>query len=211
MKPYIVFEGIVGSGKSTQARKLYNFLNEKYKGKVILTREPGGSEIADSIRNVAQGTKYKEEMIPITEVYLYAASRAQTLKTIVLPNIKNNKIVIADRSFLSSLAFQGYGREIGFEKVLELNKPALIILPGLVFYIDLPPEIGLKRANDKQGDKFESLDIEFHNRVREGYKEISRLDYLRNRWITIDGTKKIEVIFNEIKIQTIEFLKKFNL
>ena len=120
---YIVFEGIVGTGKSTQAKILYDFLKEKNKNReIILTKEPGGTEIADEIRKIAQATKFNEDMNPVCEAYLYAASRAQSLRKIVKPALEKGSIVISDRSFISSLAYQGAARKIGIEKVLEINK-----------------------------------------------------------------------------------------
>ncbi|MEM3374284.1 MAG: dTMP kinase [Candidatus Woesearchaeota archaeon] len=206
--PYIVFEGIVGCGKSTQARLLFSFLNEKYPNSVLLTKEPGGSEVADSIRKIAQGTSFNEEMNPYTEAYLYAASRAQTLRNVVLPNLNQGKIVISDRSFLSSLAFQGYGRNLGFENVLLINKVAVSVMPGLVIYLDVPPEIAVKRANDKKGDKFESMNLEFHNRVLKGYEEIFKRNLVP--YVKIDGNRKIEQVFEDVKKSALSFLEKIN-
>ena len=161
---YIVFEGIVGSGKTTQSK----LLAEKIKG--VWTREPGGSEIADSIRKVVQGTKFKEEMDSICEQYLYAASRAQTLRKIVKPALNKNKNVVADRSFFTSIAYQGFGRGLGLKKVLEINKTAIANLwPNKVFFIDLPLSEALKRISDVEGDKFELLGEDFFKKCRRGY------------------------------------------
>lgn len=105
---YIVFEGIVGSGKSTQSKLLVEFLRGKYPEKEIIhVREPGSTPIAEDIRHLAQGKEWDEKMHPLTNAYLYAAARAQTLRTIVIPALQAGKIVISDRSFISSLAYQG--------------------------------------------------------------------------------------------------------
>lgn len=104
---YIVFEGIVGSGKSTQSKKLVAYLQEKYLNTEILhVREPGSTPIAEDIRHLAQGREWDEIMHPLTNAYLYAAARAQTLHTVVRPALDRGAIVISDRSFLSSLAYQ---------------------------------------------------------------------------------------------------------
>src|SRR3989338_5871436 len=117
---YIVLEGVVGCGKTTQAKKLYEHLKKNYPGReIILTREPGGSEIAERIRTLVQGTEFSEVMTPECEAYRYAASRAQTLRSIVSPTIQRGGTVISDRSFLSSMAFQGAARGLGTETVLE--------------------------------------------------------------------------------------------
>lgn len=106
---YIVFEGIVGSGKSTQSKKVVEFLKQKFgQDQVIHVREPGSTPIAEDIRTLAQGKEWESEtMHPLTNAYLYAAARAQTLHTIVKPAIDAGKIVVSDRSFLSSCAYQG--------------------------------------------------------------------------------------------------------
>lgn len=107
---YIVFEGIVRTGKSTQAKLLANHLRNDFPNKeIVLTYEPGGTEIADAIRVLAQGTRFREEMDPICEAYLYASARSQSLRKIVRPTLEHGGIVIADRSYLSSVAYQGGG------------------------------------------------------------------------------------------------------
>ncbi|MBX4187602.1 MAG: dTMP kinase [Candidatus Doudnabacteria bacterium] len=130
---YLVFEGPNRSGKTTQSNKLTEFMKEKYTNKEILvTREPGAgpgqSEIANDIRDIVQGQvaqSFSEPMNPYAEACLYAASRAQTLRMVIAPALERGAIVVADRSFISSLAFQGAGRELGIESVLELNRNAI--------------------------------------------------------------------------------------
>lgn len=122
---YIVFEGIVGSGKSTQSRILAEMLQKKgYQ--VHSVREPGTTPIAEDIRTLAQAKRWEDEsMHPITNAYLYAAARAQTLHTVVFPALEQGGVVVSDRSFLSSLAYQGEAQGLGFETVLSLNREAL--------------------------------------------------------------------------------------
>jgi dTMP kinase len=200
---YIVFEGIVGTGKSTQAKRLYEYLKEKYPN-IILTREPGGSEIAEVIRKVVQGNKYSEEMEPICEAYLYAAARAQSLRKIVKPIINKGGIVIADRSYLSSVAYQGAGRNQGINTILEINKIAIEdIVPDIVIYLELDPKIGLQRCFDKEGDKFENEDIEFFKRAQQGYDEIAK-EY--PNWIKINAQGSKEEVFKKTKDKITAFL-----
>jgi len=185
---YIVFEGMSGCGKTTQAHLLQEALTKEYsEEQIIYTYEPGGSEIANAIRVLVQGTEFQEKMDPLCEAYLYSSSRAQTLSIIVKPHLENNGVVISDRSFVTSLAFQGYSRGLGFFKILEINKSALeIAFPNLVIYLDIDPSIGLNRMFDHKGDKFENEAIEFYQKVREGYYQISELEIFKDRWLTIN-------------------------
>lgn len=184
---YIIFEGIVASGKTTHSKKLYDYLKKKFPKKdVVWTREPGGTEIAKSTRKIVQGTKFNEEMEGICEAYLYAASRAQSLRQIVKPIQDVNGIVVADRSFITSMAFQGYGRDVGVNTILKINETAIDdILPDLVVLLDLDTDIALSRVFDQEGDKFERMGKEFFEKVREGYEEISKMDMFKDRWLTI--------------------------
>ena len=196
---YIVLEGIVGCGKTTQAKKLYEYLKNKYpEREIILTREPGGSEIAEHIRTVVQGTVFSESMTPECEAYLYAAARAQTLRSIVLPVIQRGGIVITDRSFLSSAAFQGAGRGLKTTTILEINKHAVPIIPDQILFLDVDPTVGLERSFDKKGDKFEQENVAFFKRVREGYREIGTLSPFQERWKTINAAGSVEEVFAEI-------------
>lgn len=211
---YIVFEGIVGTGKTTQSKKLYDYLKERYPNKKILwTREPGGTEIAQKIRECVQGTKYNEEMDPICEAYLYAASRAQTLRTVVKPVIENGGIVVSDRSFITSLAFQGYGRDTGIGTTLKINKSAIkSIIPDLVIFLDLDPDLSIKRLFDKNGDKWERLGVEFFHKVRKGYLKISKMKLFKDKWLNVKvNNAPIEHNFDLILKALKPYLKKFDL
>jgi len=174
---YIVFEGIVGSGKTTQSKLLLEKMQAKFpKREVIWTKEPGGSEIANEIRRVVQGTKFEEEMDPVCEQYLYAASRAQTLRCVVTPVLKKGGIVISDRSFFTSIANQGFGRGLGLKKVLEINKSAVDgIWPDKVIVVDTQMDVALSRVKDHGGDKFESYSKDFYCKVHNGYKATAKL------------------------------------
>lgn len=160
---YIVFEGMVGSGKSTQSKKLFEYLKAKYPDwNIIHVREPGSTIIAQEIRLLAQSRVFEEEMHPITEAYLYAAARAQLLHTVVKPTLDAGGIVIADRSFISSLAYQGEARGLGFDMVMDINREAVgEVLPDLVLSMHIDIDESLARTFDATGDKFEKMGREF--------------------------------------------------
>lgn len=203
---YIVFEGIVGSGKSTQSRKLVEFLREKYGSEeVIHVREPGSTPIAEDIRHLAQGKEWEnEDMHPLTNAYLYAAARAQTLHTLVKPALDSWKIVVSDRSFLSSLAYQWEAQWLGFDTVLSVNRDAIEwILPDIIFYMDIDVETALSRTFDVAWDKWEKMWKTFFESIVRGYDKCEKLDFLKNRFIRIDARRNMEDISVDIysKIQ----------
>ncbi|HHW79257.1 MAG TPA: dTMP kinase [Acholeplasmataceae bacterium] len=194
---FITFEGGEGTGKTTIIKKIENHL-KKLDHKVVLTREPGGtgSNLSESIRNLVLDPKYKH-VNKYTESLLYAASRAQHLDEVILPALNDGKIVLCDRYIDSSLAYQGYARELGIEYIEKINKYAMDHLPNLTFLIDVDPEIGINRV--KKRSKYDRLDqetLEFHNKVRTGYGKV--LDKYPNRIIKIDGSKSLEEIETEI-------------
>ncbi len=168
---YIAFEGIVGCGKTTQSKLLYERLKNLYPERnVIWTKEPGGSEIANGIRKVVQGTVYAEEMDPVCEQYLYAASRAQTLRKVVKPVLDGGGIVVADRSVFTSVSFQGWGRGLGADTVWKINDVAVDgLLPNRVLFINTDIDIAIARAKDGGGDKFESMGKDFFEKAVAGY------------------------------------------
>jgi len=197
---YIILEGIVRTGKTTQSTKLYDYLKNKFpEREVVLTREPGGTEIAESIRNTVQAKKFEEEMKPIAEAYLFAAARAQSLRKVVWPVLDNDGIVISDRSFISSLAYQGYAHGLGIKKVLEINKIAIEkYMPNMVLFLDLDPAIGLKRKLDLDGDKFEHEGVEFFKKIKRGYNKISEMPEFEGKWKNIDASGTEKEVFNRI-------------
>ena len=195
---YIVFEGVIGNGKSVQSQLLASRLQQEFPDRLVVwTREPGGSEIAGEIRRVAQGMIFSEEMDSVCEQYLYAASRAQTLRTIVKPVLDRGGIVVADRSVFTSLAFQGYGRGLGVKMVLDVNKVAVDGLwPDMVIFLDVDLETAMSRVKDKRGDKFESMDKNFFTKVLRGYKDIARKYKKTVRMV--NGRGKIEEVEKRI-------------
>lgn len=206
----IIFEGVVGSGKTTQSKKLVDYLKQRFPKKtVIWTREPGGCEIAEAIRKVVQATKFEEEMEPICEAYLYAAARAQSLRSVVKPVLDEGGIVVMDRSFITSLSFQGFGRGLGLDTVLTINETAIKgFKPNLVIYLKTGLKHAVERSFDKSGDKFESLDLSFFEKAEKGYLKIARHPLLKNQWVEIDGHGTISEVFERILYNIDTKLKK---
>jgi dTMP kinase len=197
---YIVFEGMVGSGKSTQSKRLFDYLKEKYpEWNIIHVREPGSTIIAQEIRLLAQSRVFEEEMHPITEAYLYAAARAQLLHTLVQPTLEAWGIVIADRNFISSLAYQGEARGLGFDVIMDINREAVgEVLPDLVYYMHLDIDEALSRTFDATGDKFEKMGREFFEGVTRGYEKSSKLPILTDAWCDIDSHGTPDEVFERI-------------
>lgn len=200
---FITFEGPDGSGKSTIIQKVYDYLIENNYD-VIKTREPGGSPIAEKIRNLILDTE-NTKMGYRTEALLYAASRAQHVEETILPALNENKIVLCDRFLISSLAYQGVGRDLGIENVRKINEFAIDgVFPDFVLFFDVDPITTLKRKSSLDtADRLEKEGNNFHERVYNGYKEI--LNSEKNIEI-IDATQSVEDVFS----QCIKVLKRRN-
>ena len=196
---FITFEGPDGSGKSTVAEKICEkLLTSGYD--VIHTREPGGIEISERIRNVILDPK-NTMMDAKTEALLYAASRRQHLVEKVIPAVNSGKIVICERFIDSSLAYQGYGRQIGIDDVLGINLFAIDnTYPNLTIYLDVDEQVGLDRLKDREyKDRLDQESIDFHHRVVQGYREV--LKKFKDRITIVDASKPLdEVIENSYKI-----------
>ena len=194
---FITFEGVDGSGKSTIIKMVSEYF-EKNNIPYISTREPGGSRIAEQIRNIILSCE-NSDLHPNTEALLYAAARAQHFSEIIEPAIKENKVVLCDRFLDSSLVYQGIARNLGVENVLNINKFAINdILPTITIFFDVDPEIGLRRINLNKERELNRLDLEgleFHNKVYNGYKQIINSD--PNRFIIIDASQSIEKVFED--------------
>ena len=202
----ITFEGIDYSGKTTQAKKLFNYL--KRNGyKVILLREPGGEKVSESIRQVLLSSR-NTGMNPLTEILLYEAARAQLVSKIILPALKQGKIVICDRFYDSSLAYQGYGRGLDTKMINYLNRVSVSGLkPDLTILIDISIKVftSRMRQNNKKKDRIEKEKIDFYKRVREGYLKIAQKE--KKRVKVIDGSGVIEKVWDEVKDTVDYFLK----
>lgn len=195
---FLTFEGCDGCGKTTVLNRVSVLLREKGIP-FLLTREPGGSKIAEEIRNVILDKK-NTEMDSRCEALLYAASRRQHLVEIVLPALEKGIHVLSDRYLDSSLAYQGYARGIGMEEVYSINLFAIDgMLPDLTFFLDLPPEEGLARIRKNETREVNRLDLEkenFHKKVYEGYKIL--LENYPERIVRIDAKKTVEEESQEI-------------
>lgn len=198
---YIVFEWIAGAGKSTQSTRLLEFLQKKFPEKeIIKVYEPGATPIAQDIRHLAQAKHWDDDyMHPLTNAYLYAAARAQLLHTVVIPALQVGKIVISDRSFLSSLAYQGEAQKLGFDRVMSINADAIEnIIPEVVLYIDTDVDTAMKRVFDEKGDKWESMGRQFFMDTAEGYNKCEKLDIMAGRFMRIDGNQHPDDVFDDI-------------
>ncbi len=190
----ITFEGIDFSGKSVQANLLLGALKDRNLP-VLFLREPGGTEISEKIRAVLLDNA-NHKMSAMTEVLLYSAARAQMVRESIIPHLEKGFVVICDRYFDSTTAYQGFGRKIDLDFIKKLNSFATEeLVPDLTFLIDLDPEIALQRKKTDL-DRLEKEDLEFHQRVRNGYLEIARPN--PERFVIIDGERSIEVIQDEI-------------
>ena len=191
---FISFEGGEGSGKSS----VITVVKEKLEAegyKVVITREPGGVNVSEQIRNVILAVD--NQMSKETEALLYAASRVEHLYAKVLPLLEQGYIVLSDRYLDSSLAYQGYARGIGIEKVLEINMFAKEYLPKVTYFFDVTPEVGLARIQGR--NKIDRLDLEefdFHQKVYDGYLEVCKL--YPERIKSINGEREISLIIDDI-------------
>ena len=190
---FITFEGPDGSGKTTITKNVVDKLKEKGYD-VVLTREPGGIEIAEQIRNVILDPK-NTSMDARTEALLYAASRRQHLVEKVLPALKEKKIVICDRFLDSSLAYQGNARGLGMDNVLSINEFAIDgLFPDLTIYLDIDAEEGIERVNSRREakDRLDSESMSFHRMVVDGYHKV--LDRFKDRIKVVNARNSIEQV-----------------
>jgi dTMP kinase len=197
-------EGCDGSGKSSALERACARLNQEGYS-FLLTREPGGNKISEKIRNIILDIDNKDEDIK-TEALLYAASRRQLMAQQLFPLLDDNQIVITDRFVDSSLAYQGYGRDLGADEILKINMFAIDgRFPNWTLFFDLDPEEGLRRISSKRGEKMDRLDNEklsFHQKVYDGYKELEKK--YSSRYISIDASKSMD----EVYLQTYKILKE---
>ncbi|MFA5523208.1 MAG: dTMP kinase [Tissierellales bacterium] len=203
---FITLEGPDGSGKSTIARLLADYLREKGYH-VLTTREPGGTKISEDVREIILDNN-NTNMSYVTEALLYAAARAQHVSEKIRPAIEEGKVIICERFVLSSLVYQGIGRGLGMEKVKEINDFAIQgVDPDLVLFFDLPPEIGIKRKTSRnQGDRLEREKLDFHRKVYNGY--LSLVKTYEGKIVKIDATKTKNVTYQQVKTALDNLLEK---
>ncbi len=198
---FITFEGIDGCGKSTQAKKLNAFL-KKNGFNVILLREPGGTPVSEKIRKILLDRNL--HINAEAELLLYEAARAQITRDKIRPALKDGCIVICDRYFDSTTAYQGYGRGLDKKMIDRLNLLASDGLsPDLTIICDVDYKTSLSRR-DKTPDRLEKEKQAFFNRVRRGFKDLAK----KRRIILLDGKKEIDVLFEEVKTAVLKKLKR---
>ena len=203
IKNFITFEGGECSGKTTIINEIIKMFDEM-KISYIQTREPGGIKIAEEIRDIILDIN-NTMMTPECEALLYAAARMQHLKEKIIPNANMGKIVLCDRYLDSSIAYQGVARGLGIDKVLNVNSFALDYLPDLTIFIDVLPEVALKRLSLR--DKTDRLDLEnneFHNLVYKGYHEAIKL--YPDRIKVVDGNQPLEDVIKDCKKIILDYI-----
>ena len=200
---FITFEGADGSGKTTQLNKIKNFLEEKGFD-VVVTREPGSLELGQKIRNIL--LHYDGVVADRCEIFLFLADRAQHVETFIKPAIEEGKIVLCDRHTDSTIAYQGYGREQDIELLKKLNEIAVNGLkPDLTMLFDVSTETAQERVGNEK-DRMESIGIEFHKKVRNGYLELLKEN--SDRIKLINANNSIETVFEDAKNIIIDLINK---
>ena len=199
MKSYFIsFEGPDGSGKSTVLKQVVAEIGPRLKTQYLVTREPGGSKIAEKIRQLILDP-VNEEMSAKTEALLYAASRSQHMFETVMPALKAGKIVFSDRFVDSSLAYQGAGRELSIAAVKQINDFATSkIEPDLTIFLDVKPQVGLNRiAKERAGqeDRLEQEKLNFHQKVYQGYQEVIKAHPERIK--VVDANKPFNLVVED--------------
>ena len=194
---FITFEGPEGAGKTTQIKRVYQYL-KKRKVPCFIVREPGGTTIGDRVREILLDPS-QSEMKWKTEVLLYASSRAQLVSEVIRPHLDQGFVVLCDRYIDSSLAYQGYGAEKDVEEVKKLNQWATDgLMPDRTYLLDIPVEVGRKRLLSRGGkkDRMELKEKMFHERVRTGFKQIALEE--KTRFCTIRADQSGDKVFQDI-------------
>jgi dTMP kinase len=203
---FITLEGPEGSGKTSHISPLVEHLREKgYK--VFPTREPGGTSIGEQIREVIHDLK-NAEMHPRAETLLYQAARAQIVEQVIKPRLADSEIVISDRYYDSTIAYQGYGHQQDLEQVRALVKYATGgLVPDLTVLLDVDIEEGLRRKKkDNEWNRLDAYTVEFHRRVRAGYLEMVKAE--PNRWVVVDAGRKWDEVQEELRLAVIGRLEQ---
>ena len=211
MKKLITFEGIEGSGKSTQIRLVAEYLTEK-KIPFVVTQEPTGTDIGRQIGSILFNRQHSH-LCAETEMFLFCAARAQHVREVIGPALEQDKVVLCDRFSDATYAYQGFGRGLNQEFIRLVNDySAMHIKPDMTLLFDLPVDAGLQRATARNNklkepaatDRFEREKIEFHQRIREGYLDIMKND--PGRFRLIDATLNIDTIQTEVRRHIVDFI-----
>jgi dTMP kinase len=197
---FITLEGSEGCGKSTQARALWQRLVRRGIP-ALLTHEPGSTTLGNRLRYVLK-RRLQDKISSLSELFLFAACRAQIVDEVIRPGLEQGKMVICDRFSDSTMAYQGYGRGLNLETIEEINNLATgDVKPHLTILLDIPADTGLSRKTSPSQDRFEAEEIAFHRKVRDGYLEMAAAE--PERWLIVDGTlprSEIgKIIWNNIK------------
>lgn len=200
MALFITFEGIEGTGKSTQIKLLYDALVAR-KIAVVATREPGGTALGDELRKILLDPK-NTNMVAACELLLYGASRAQHIHQVIKPALKAGKVVLCDRYLDATHAYQGLARGFSPDHIDQVNALAEAIQPDLTFLLDLEPQAGLARAKSRNHktntheERFENEALEFHAKVRAGYLKIARKE--KKRFVILDAGQNRDILRQKI-------------
>ena len=198
---FISFEGTEGVGKTTLIRKIYEYLVQQGQ-EVILTREPGGTPMAEQIRSLLLSVNHDENMSNDTELLLMYAARAQHLQQVIVPALLAGKTVLCDRFTDASFAYQCAGRGLSREKLNVLNQNFVSHIPNVTFWLDAPIELGMSRARERGAlDRFEQEKVAFFEKVRAGYQEL--FEQSPERMKRLDATQSPEQVFE----QAVAYLK----
>ncbi|QOD38807.1 dTMP kinase [Candidatus Wolbachia massiliensis] len=190
---FITFEGIDGSGKTTQSGLLASYFRQIHgENNIVLTREPGGTDFAEKARKIL----LKDNIDPTSELLLLTSIRYEHMKKLILPSLKEGKIVICDRFVDSTVAYQGYGLGVDLGLIRNLHELVKIEHPDVTFILDIDVEVGLSRAKHK--NKYEEMNICFYDKVRKGFQEIAIKEPHRCSIITEIGTKNDSQVHIEI-------------
>ena len=204
----ISFEGSEGSGKSTQIARLAEHF-QKAKREVVTTREPGGTEIGEQIRNIIVHNSKGDEMCAETELLLFTAARAQVVREVIVPALTRGAIVLSDRFLDSSTVYQGIGRNLAADPVAQINRFAVgNVMPDLTIVIDVPTEVSLARLKQRASDlpdRMERENLNFYTKIREGYLVLAK--GMPERFLVIDGTKSQDAIAKKIWAEVQAHLK----
>ena len=198
MGTFIVFEGGEGSGKSTQAQILYKRLRQEGYPSLPL-REPGGTELGEKVRRVLKG---QADATPLALLLLFSAARAQLVQEVIRPTLAQGSVVVCDRYVPSTIAYQSYGGGLDMATVAKVTEAAIQGLqPDVVVLLDQPPALGFERKHGQAPDRFESEELKFHQRVRQGYLEQAKAE--PERWLVVDATlpkeQVAEVIWRRVE------------
>jgi dTMP kinase len=192
---FISFEGTEGVGKTTLIRKIHQYFEQQGK-EVVLTREPGGTPLAEQIRSLLLAVNHEEQMSHDTELLLIYAARAQHLQQVIIPALNAGKIVLTDRFTDASFAYQCSGRGLSQEKLQLLNQTFVAKMPNITFWLDAPIELGMTRARERGAlDRFEQEKLSFFAKVRAGYETLWQAEPERIK--RLDATQNADLVFEE--------------